>query len=98
LFLRANCDYHTVYTAGLVDFQCRRVIDMVEGNAAADLWKWAANSDSDWLARIEVVATDLAQSFRAGLSPHLDHAVRVVDAFLVVRVANCCSDTVRRRL
>jgi transposase len=34
----------------------------------------------------------LAQSFRAGLSPHLDHAIRVV------RVANGCADAVRRRV
>ena len=50
------------------------------------------------LARIEVVATDLAESFRAGLSPHLDHARRVADPFHVVRVANRCVDQVRRRI
>ena len=40
----------------------------------------------------------LAESYRAGLSPHLDHAVRVADPFHVVRVANRCLDTVRRRV
>jgi transposase len=50
------------------------------------------------LANIEVVATDLAESFRAGLSPHLDHAHRVADPFHVVRVANRCVDAVRRRV
>ena len=35
-FLRANRDHHTVYATGLVDLEARRVIDMVEGNAAAD--------------------------------------------------------------
>ena len=54
--------------------------------------------DPDWLAGIEVVATDLAESFRAGLSPHLDHARRVADPFHVVRVANRCVDQVRRRV
>src|SRR5680860_541280 len=34
-----------------------------------------------WLGGISVVATDLAESFRAGLSPHLDHATRVADPF-----------------
>ena len=58
------------------------MIDMVEGNAAADLWKWIARAAPDWLAGIEVVATDLAQSFRTGLSLHLDHAVRVADRFM----------------
>ena len=74
------------------------MIDMVAGNAAADLRRWTANADPAWLAGIEVVATDLAESFRAGLSPHLDHARRVADPFHVVRVANRCVDQVRRRV
>jgi transposase len=45
-----------------------------------------------------VVATDLAESFRAGLSPALDHARRVADPFHVVRLANRCVDQVRRRV
>ena len=44
------------------------------------------------------MATDLAESFRAGLSPKLDHAIRVADPFHVVRVANRCLDKVRRRV
>lgn len=45
-----------------------------------------------------MVATDLAESFRAGLSPHLDHATRVADPFHVVRIGNRCVDQVRRRV
>ncbi len=44
------------------------------------------------------MATDLAESYRAGLSPHLDHARRVADPFHVVRLANRCIDGVRRRV
>src|SRR6266853_1712661 len=47
---------------------------------------------------IETVSTDLAESARSGLSPHLDHATRVADPFHVVRVANRCLDKVRRRV
>jgi transposase len=97
-FLRATRHHSTVYATGLVDLKRRRVIDMVEGNSAADLRNWAGRADPRWLARIEVVATDLAESFRAGLSPHLDHARRVADPFHVVRVANRCLDQVRRRV
>jgi transposase len=44
-----------------------------------------------------VVATaPLAESFRAGLSPGLDHARRVADPFQVVRAGNHCLDKVRR--
>ncbi len=97
-FLGANRWHPTMYATGLVDLEERIVIDMVKGNAAADLRRWTANADPGWLAGIEVVATDLAESFRAGLSPHLDHATRVADPFHVVRVGNRCVDKVRRRV
>ena len=71
---------------------------MVEGNAAADLRRWSAKADPGWLGGIEVVATDLAELFRAGLSPHLNHARRVADPFHVVRAGNRCLDKVRRRV
>jgi transposase len=97
-FLAATRDHATVYATGLVDLERHVVIDMVEGNSAADLRRWTTNADRDWLGGIKVVATDLAESFRAGLSPHLDHARRVADPFHVVRVANRCLDQVRRRV
>ena len=40
----------------------------------------------------------MAESFRAGLSPHLDHTLRVADPFHVVRVGNRCVDQVRQRV
>ena len=97
-FLRANREHSTIYATGLVDLKAKIVIDMVEGNAAADLRRWTTRADPAWLAGISVVATDLAESFRAGLSPHLDHATRVADPFHVVRIANRCVDQVRRRV
>jgi len=97
-FLSATRSHATIYATGLVDLRAKVLIDMVEGNAAADLRRWTVGADPDWLKGIAVVATDLAESFRAGLSPHLDHATRVADPFHVVRVANRCLDTVRRRV
>jgi transposase len=97
-FLAANRGHATVYVTGLIDLERHVVIDMVEGNSAADLRRWTANAAPAWLAGIKVVATDLAESFRAGLSPHLDHTRRVADPFHVVRVGNRCVDAVRRRV
>jgi transposase len=53
---------------------------------------WCARQDPDWLAAIEVTATDLTEHYRAGMSPHLEHTIRAV------RVANRCVDQVRRRV
>ena len=97
-FLSANRDHATLYATGLVDLTRRIVIDMVEGNSATDLRRWCARQDPAWLKNVRVVATDLAESYRAGSSPHLDHATRVADPFHVVRVANRCVDQVRRRV
>jgi transposase len=79
----------------MVDLDRRILIDMVQGNAAVDLRRWCAGQDPHWLAGVRVVATDLAESYRRGSSPHLDHAIRVADPFHVVRVANRCVDQVR---
>jgi transposase len=97
-YLSAKPTHPTIYATGLVDLEAKIMIDLVEGNSATDLRRWTANASPDWLAGIEVVATDLAESFRAGLSPGLAHAIRVADPFHVVRVANRCVDTVRRRV
>ena len=97
-FQAARPGVATTYVTGLVDLERRAMIDMTPGNRAADLRRWCASADLAWIAKIEVVATDLAESYRAGLSPHLDHVTRVADPFHVVRVANRCMDNVRRRV
>lgn len=97
-FQAARPGQTTKYVTGLVDLDRRAMIDMTPGNTAADLRRWCANADPAWIAKIDVVATDLAESYRAGLSPHLDHCTRVADPFHVVRVANRCMDNVRRRV
>jgi transposase len=97
-FLKANRFHPTVYATGLVDTQAGILIDMVEGNTASDLREWADRQDQEWLAGINTVSIDLTDSYRAGLSPHLDHAIRVADPFHVVRVGNRCLDQVRRRV
>jgi len=97
-YLAATRAHRTIYATGLVDLDHRFLIDLVKGNSANDLRQWCAKQDPGWLEGIEVVATDLAESYRAGTSPHLDHVVRVADPFHVVRVGNRCLDKVRRRV
>ena len=97
-WLKANRHHRTLYATGMVDLDAGIVIDMVRGNASQDLSNWLERQDWQWLAGITTVTTDLAESYRAGLSPHLDHATRVADPFHVVRVANHCVDKVRRRV
>jgi transposase len=97
-FLRATREHSTIYATGLVDLDAPMLIDLVEGNSAAALRRWLDAQPPGWLEGIGVVATDLAESYRAGLAGRLDHASRVADPFHVVRVGNRCLDTVRRRV
>ena len=97
-WLAANSAHPTLYATGLVDLDARIVIDMVRGNTASDLRGWLSGRDPTWLAGITTVTTDLAESYRNGLSPHLAHVTRVADPFHVVRVGNRCVDKVRRRV
>lgn len=97
-FLKANRWHRTVCATRLVDTQAGILIDMVKGNTASDLRKWCETQSGEWLADIGTVSIDLTDSYRSGLSPHLDHAVRVADPFHVVRVANLCLNKVRRRV
>jgi transposase len=97
-FLSANADHPTLFATGMVDLRRRVVIDLIEGNSAHDLGSWLDRQPQDWLSEVRVVATDLAESYRAGLDGRLDHAIRVADPFHVVRVANRCLDQVRRRV
>jgi transposase len=97
-FLSANRDHPTLFATGLVDLRRRVVIDVIEGNSATDLGRWLDRQPTHWLGDIRVVATDLAESYRAALDGRLDHAIRVADPFHVVRIANRCLDQVRRRV
>jgi transposase len=60
--------------------------------------RWLDVQPPGWLEQIGVVATDVAESYRARLAGRLDHATRVADPFHAVRVGNRCLDTVRRRV
>ena len=97
-FLKANRFHPTLYATGLVDTEAGILIDMVKGNTASDLRKWCEKQSEEWLAGVGTVSIDLTDSYRSGLSPHLNHALRVADPFHVVRVANRCLDKVRRRV
>ncbi len=97
-YLKATATHPTVYATGLVDLDRPMIIDMVEGNGAVDLRRWCESQSRWWLAGVTTVATDLAESYRSGLNPHLAHARRVADPFHVTRAANRCVDAVRRRV
>lgn len=97
-YLAANPKHATIYATTLVNLDRRMVIDLFEGKSAAKLRRWCETRSGRWLRGVKVVALDLTDTYRAGLTPHLAHATRVADPFHVVRVANRMLDQVRRRV
>jgi len=97
-YLSAKRTHPTVYATTLVDPDRRRIIDLFEGKSAAKLRRWSGRHSKRWLGSVKVVALDLTETYRAGLSPHLAHASKVADPFHVSRVANRMVDQVRRRV
>jgi transposase len=97
-FLKATRHHPTVYVTGIVDTAQAALVDLIEGHAAKDISTWLKGCDEDWLTQVSSVACDLHEGYRSGLSPYLDHAVKVADPFHVVAVANRCLDKVRRRV
>jgi transposase len=94
----ATPEHATVYATGMIDLDRRIVIDLIEGRAGADLRRWLLSQPGGWLKAVKVVATDLTDAYRAGMTGLLDHARKVADPFHVVRVAQRCLDAIRRRV
>ena len=88
----------TQFVTGMIDLDRRIVIDMVEGRQGADLRRWLKKQPAKWLKAVKVVATDLTDAYRQGMTGLLDHARKVADPFHVVRVAQRCLDAIRRRV
>jgi transposase len=94
----ATPEHSTVYATGLIDLDRRIVIDLIEGRQGADLRRWLQRQPTQWLGTVRVVATDLTDAYRTGMTGLLDPARKVADGFHVVRVAQRCLDTIRRRV
>jgi transposase len=64
-FLSANREHTTVYATGMVDLDRRKMIDLVQGNAASDLRRWCGDRDPDWLSgAVRGFGPDDEQEFR----------------------------------
>jgi transposase len=74
------------------------ILGHTEGRAKADVIAWLSRQSADWLAGIQLVATDLCAAFRAAVRIVLPHAALCADPFHVVQAANRMLTKVRQRL
>ena len=97
-FARANPIRSTVFATGIVDLHRGKLIDIIPGRSRKVLADWLIDQPAEWTAGIEVAALDPFRGYGAALSAGLPNAMRVLDAFHVVRLGFAAVDDVRRRV
>ncbi len=102
-FLAANAAHHTMFVTGIVDVrpgQGRgpRLLDVVPGRSGTALSGWVLAQPAGWRAGVQVAALDPFRGYATALRDTLPQAVRVLDAFHVVRLGFAAVDDVRRRV
>ena len=98
-FLAATPTTSTVFATGIVALNGRaRLLDVVQGRSGTVLSGWVLGRDEAWRAGIRVAALDPFRGYAIALRTSLPDAVRVLDAFHVVRLGFDAVDQVRRRV
>ena len=97
-FLNATPTARTRFTTQVVDLDRHRVLDVIEGRSRAVLGDWLEARGELWCAQIRLATLDPAAGYRAALDEHLPNAVRVVDHFHAIKLANKAIDDTRRRV
>lgn len=97
-FLNANAAHRTVFTTQIVDLDRHVLLDVIEGRSADVLGSWLAERGVDWCANITLATLDPAAGYRKALDTHLPNAIRVVDHFHAIKLANTAIDDARRRV
>ncbi len=97
-FLNATAEHRTVFTTQIVDLDRHRLLDVIEGRSRDVLASWLAARGPDWCNRITLATLDPAAGYRAALVERLPNAVRVVDHFHAIKLANSAIDDTRRRV
>jgi transposase len=98
---RGGLRRRTRYATGIVDLtpgRPARLLDLVEGRAGSALAGWLAERPPTWRAGITVAALDPFRGYATALAAQLPQAVRVLDAFHVVKLGLTALDEVRRRV
>lgn len=97
-FLNATPQRRTTFTTQIFDLDRNRLLEVIEGRSADVLGNWLNERGDDWCAGITLATLDPAAGYRAAMHLHLPNAVRVVDHFHAIKLANKAIDDVRRRV
>ena len=101
--LAATSTHATEFATGLVDLTRTeqapaRLLDVVPGRSGAVLSSWLRDRDAAWRSGVAVAALDPFRGYASALRAQLPGAVRVLDAFHVIKLGFDAVDQVRRRV
>jgi transposase len=101
-FQAASATRSTSFVTGIVDltrgFGPARLLDVIAGRSASALVGWVNDRHPAWRAGIGIAALDPYRGYATALRSVLGAAVRVLDAFHVVRLGFAAVDAVRCRI
>jgi transposase len=98
-FLAATPTSGTAFATGIVALNGRaRLLDVVPGRSVTALSAWVSGREQGWRDNITVTALDPFVGYATALRTTLPQAVRVLDAFHVIRLGFDAVDQVRRRV
>lgn len=100
-WLRATATRSPQYVTGIVDLspgRPARLLDVVPGRSGRAYASWIGDREDSWRAGIGFAALDPFRGYATALRTELPPAVRVLDAFHVVRLGFQAVDEVRRRV
>lgn len=101
-FLAARRGAHTQFVTGIVAMagpgrSRAQLLDVVPGRTKSAVQDWFSACDPTWRAAIATASLDPFRGYATALTVSLPQAVRVLDAFHVVKLAQTALDEVRRR-
>jgi transposase len=101
-FLAANAAHATIFVTGVVALPgpgrpSAQLLDIMPGRTKAVVQQWFSGRDAGWCEQVTVCSLDPFRGYATALATSLPHAVRVLDAFHVVRLGSAAVDDVRRR-
>ena len=91
----------TGFATGIVELspgRAPRLLDVVPGRTGKVYADWIVRREQAWREHIELAALDPFRGYATALAATLPDAVRVLDAFHVVKLGNDVVDEVRRRV
>jgi transposase len=101
-FLAASAGSHTQFVTGIVAMpgpgrKRAQLLDVVPGRTGSVVQQWISAQDLAWRQQVTTASLDPFRGYATALRTSLPGAVRVLDAFHVVRLGQAAVDDVRRR-